>query len=479
VKKITQESLISDLNEPDKSLVSFLSKQLQMKISSESREDIKSPSIRIFKGHVTSLSLKNLKLKNLPEIVGDFPRLFTLDLQDNFISRINLGSPDSFPKLRTLILKDNNLTSFDFSSLKSLHNLSFLDLSNNSLTHVDLSPLSSLQRLEYLILDNNEIRSIDLKPLNTVQTLVDIGLSGNPLRELDITPILTIPTIDILDINDRVTLTAKPIKRDKSFTVTPFLVEHIPRIEWQLETDDLEVAKIYKHYSDIVRNFRHDEFWADFQERRMQFKDQKPESVTFFDFLVTTYLKIKSNYRTPTYNPSCEKRDIRTKTRKKIAQEIDSRYFPLPELYPLLRDYWIPGNEPSMAIELINGSISNGFEIRIFQYWTAYALGLHRVHSVSWMRIQEAPEQIYEVTLGFNDGWIRNGTKYHPDPVPETFPPDVFKSVEAMYTIEKFTTSNPLDLITRGHDWLSHSYSPSFDPRWPESYQTNISRGSL
>jgi hypothetical protein len=37
-----------------------------------------------------------------------------------------------------------------------------------------------------------------------------------------------------------------------------------------------------------------------------------------------------------------------------------------------------------------------------------------------------------------------------------------------MYEIKSFTTSNALDIIARGHEWLKEGYYPKFDPDWPE-----------
>ncbi len=81
----------------------------------------------------------------------------------------------------------------------------------------------------------------------------------------------------------------------------------------------------------------------------------------------------------------------------------------------------------------------------------------------------------YQVRLGFNRGYLRAGKKYHPVPPPEEFPSDVFSTTEVMYQIKSFTTSNALDIITRGHEWLKQGYYPKFDPEWPENIYKGLS----
>lgn len=136
------------------------------------------------RGEVVRLSLANLHLSELPDLIQSFPHLGELWLANNDLTVL----PDwvcSFPLL-------------------------CLDLSNNSLTHLP-GCFGQLHHLRILWLHNNSLAQPDCFPADfwTLPSLANLDLSQNGLSELPKT-VAGLKQLKILDLSNNLLSTLPP-----------------------------------------------------------------------------------------------------------------------------------------------------------------------------------------------------------------------------------------------------------------------------
>lgn len=456
--------------------------------------------------HITELQLLNINLSFLPDSIGHFYNLKKLNLTQNSLQSIDLTPLKQLKHLEILDLKKNQLQSIDLTPLSYCTKFEILDLRQNKLREIDLTPLQDCPNLYNLILESNQLQTIDLSPLlNCTQlrlldlnnnqlrnisleflhqnsALWSLDLTGNPLTTLNITPLLSLPRLELFSIDDHVSLEAFPVHRDYSKKQRWFVSEYLPHVKWIMTKEDTQYESLFGMYQMIEKHFRHDEFWADYRDRHLTHPPQPDDESSFFEYAVQRYMTIKDQQRTKTYDKNAEQHDIRTPWRKEITTQLQNQFVNVIDLASSLKQYWEPGSESRLIVDLVEEAPLEDIppEVIVLHFWLGHEPSqLLRVSTFTWIRISvDEDTRSYQVQLGFNRGFLRAGKKYHPIPPPEEFPADVFTTTEVMYEIKSFTTTNALDIITRGHEWLKQGYYPKFDPEWPENiYEGLSSRG--
>ncbi|MHA2345092.1 MAG: hypothetical protein ACXACP_00095, partial [Candidatus Hodarchaeales archaeon] len=347
-------------------------------------------------------------------------------------------------------------------------NISTLLIDQNQLKYIDLSPLKDCPDLEILSVENNNLEAISLEFLSPSSQLWSLGLSGNPIKSIDITPLIQLRYFSQFSLDPGIKITSEVFHRDYSFKQNWLIYTYLPHIEWKLdekEKQDPAIQSLYESYTGIMKHFRHDEFWADFRDRRLETPIADSPNLQFFDFALHTYLKIKDR---PFTNISEEKKQ---NLREQIHDQTQDKVLPLPDLLPICRHYFEPENEPTLAVELFTADTEPDTEpeLVIFHFWTGRGPSqLTLVQSFSWVKISLLSSQSsYTVVCGFNRGNMQAGQKFHPTPPPDEWPQDLFETTEVSYEIKTFQTVTAQEILTRSHQWLRQSYSPHLDPHKP------------
>jgi hypothetical protein len=128
----------------------------------------------------TEWNFLKMGLTELPEVIGQFPRLRRLNLANNHLTDF----PKSFVQLRELeelVLTRNNFSDYP-EQLFRLRSLKFLDFSENKLTHFS-SDFKELVNLEWLFLPRNFIMELP-EEITGMESLKNLSLAFNSLTEI-------------------------------------------------------------------------------------------------------------------------------------------------------------------------------------------------------------------------------------------------------------------------------------------------------
>lgn len=102
-------------------------------------------------------------------------------------------------------------------------------------------------------------------------------------------------------IDEEVSLHAFPVHRDYANNLHWFISEYLPRVKWIMTKEDAQYESLFATYQNIMKHFHHDEFWADYRERRLAHPPQPANSSYFFEYAVQRYLSIKDRTRGKTF----------------------------------------------------------------------------------------------------------------------------------------------------------------------------------
>lgn len=129
------------------------------------------------------LSLKNLKLRSVPEGVEQYTHLIELDLSENELSKLPVNIGD-LKNLQAIDISSNKFTDlpkeiYQFEQLKNI---------NASYNHLRTIPksLSTLTELQELYLYGNSLTNIDFDVLSKLKKLKVLHLGGNRINIADL-----------------------------------------------------------------------------------------------------------------------------------------------------------------------------------------------------------------------------------------------------------------------------------------------------
>lgn len=108
--------------------------------------------------NILSIDSLLLGLGRLNTALNNFIRL---NLDYNFLSKINTKFPSSMSKLERLLLDSNRIETLSAGLLEELVNLKLLSLKNNSIKQLEPFCFRGLRNLQTLVLDSNPIARID------------------------------------------------------------------------------------------------------------------------------------------------------------------------------------------------------------------------------------------------------------------------------------------------------------------------------
>ncbi|XP_012222326.1 uncharacterized protein [Linepithema humile] len=130
----------------------------------------------------------NLSCNNLPRIKNVLPistmnlsELTCLDLSDNSLSDISVGSFRTLVGLVRLSLRKNAIATVHENAFRGLDRLEFLDLSDNRLADLPDSALTPLYSLQKLDLSGNQLQVLGARWFESLDRLRELDVSRNGL----------------------------------------------------------------------------------------------------------------------------------------------------------------------------------------------------------------------------------------------------------------------------------------------------------
>ncbi|MBD3407692.1 MAG: leucine-rich repeat protein [Candidatus Lokiarchaeota archaeon] len=148
------------------------------------------------------VSLFLRKSDGTPETLHIYSHQIVLNLSGQQIESIDLSGLSSNQRIREIDLSENDLEEINLGSLRYCSSLEKLYLSGNRLKTINLAPLKSVSALRILRLNRNQLRKIDLKPLQNCQNLREIILSSNKIRQIDLAPLIDHGELRLLDLGN-------------------------------------------------------------------------------------------------------------------------------------------------------------------------------------------------------------------------------------------------------------------------------------
>ncbi|XP_032437378.1 toll-like receptor 13 [Xiphophorus hellerii] len=146
-----------------------------------------------------ALDCANRKIEKIPK---DIPTdAVSLNLNNNWMQKINEGDFSGMSKLRTLDLTSNQIAHVDQGSFIDLMFLQTLCMGNNKLNVLTSNMFQGLHNLTVLFLNNNGIQVIHTRAFQFLTSLQTLDLGNNRLRQItDIQPVLQLPQITMLGL---------------------------------------------------------------------------------------------------------------------------------------------------------------------------------------------------------------------------------------------------------------------------------------
>ena len=465
-----------NLNKSEFYALEKLREEIQCDLPRIEEYDFENQGFEVHNRQIVSLQFHNIKLTSIPKSIEHFSSLRNLILENNEISDVDLRLISKNSDLRYIDLENNKIEKIDLSPIQQCNELTTFTLDDNQLQSIDLTPLRSCRKLRFLSLENKRLQTIDLSFIDSQSNLETLVLRENSIRQLDITPLLSLEKLRSVSIDLDTELVASSLNRDYSLDQSWFIRDYLPRVSWILSEEDNKHQSLFDMYNKIIQNFRHEEFWADYRDRRLATPINESPETKFFEFAVDCYVKIKD--RPFSKDPS----EIKEETRQQIKDQFRDQFLPKEELLPVLKDYFEFNNEPVVAVEAYEDGIV------IFHFWMGGSRHITRVHTFSWAKIVvNASSSSYQVQLGFNHGYLRAGEKFHPFSLPEadrppvydaeldplndeydpedddySYPSDVFTTTEVSYDASSFHETDVFPLLSRLHAWLKRGYYPNY-----------------
>lgn len=147
----------------------------------------------------------NLSCNNLPRIrdvlvirAMNLSALACLDLSDNSLSDISVGSFRTLVGLVRLSLRKNAIGTVDEGAFRGLNRLEFLDLSDNRLADLPDSALTPLYSLQKLDLSGNQLQVLGARWFESLDRLRELDVSRNGLARAASGTLQPLPGLSIL-----------------------------------------------------------------------------------------------------------------------------------------------------------------------------------------------------------------------------------------------------------------------------------------
>ncbi|TGZ52418.1 uncharacterized protein [Temnothorax longispinosus] len=147
----------------------------------------------------------NLSCNNLPRVrdvlvirAMNLSELACLDLSDNSLSNISVGSFRTLVGLVRLSLRKNVIGTVDEGAFRGLDRLEFLDLSDNRLADLPDSALTPLYSLQKLDLSGNQLQVLGARWFESLDRLRELDVSRNGLARAASGTLQPLPGLSIL-----------------------------------------------------------------------------------------------------------------------------------------------------------------------------------------------------------------------------------------------------------------------------------------
>lgn len=147
----------------------------------------------------------NLSCNNLPRVRNvliihamNLSELACLDLSDNSLSDISVGSFRTLIGLVRLSLRKNAIDTVDEGAFRGLDRLEFLDLSDNRLADLPDSALTPLYSLQKLDLSGNQLQVLGARWFESLDRLRELDVSRNGLARAASGTLQPLPGLSIL-----------------------------------------------------------------------------------------------------------------------------------------------------------------------------------------------------------------------------------------------------------------------------------------
>lgn len=233
-------------------------------------EQFKRSGERSFDGlqNLKVLSLKkNLFTGISKETLKPVPNLLTLDLSNNSLSLIELGTFDDLTNLTELHLDGNDLTGFAEKLFDSLVQLRTLTVSGNRLFVIAPATFDKLINLEVLSLSDNKLPGIDKELFVNFERLKVLDLSKNLLVKFDVELFNSFANIEDLNVADNrvsaiVPQTFAAMTKLKSLTLSENRIKRLntdinfPSTLEKLYIDWCSIEEIERNFFENLSNLR-------------------------------------------------------------------------------------------------------------------------------------------------------------------------------------------------------------------------------
>jgi ABC-type transporter Mla MlaB component len=130
-------------------------------------------------------SVVNCSLMSLSDnIFRTLPKLKTLRLSNNRISKIDSGTLDNLANVIEIFMDHNEIKLLDENIFKNLSELKNISLSNNKLETIPAPLFKNNPNLEWIWLQNNKLKQINFETFDSIIKLLYIDLRGNDCVDL-------------------------------------------------------------------------------------------------------------------------------------------------------------------------------------------------------------------------------------------------------------------------------------------------------
>ncbi|XP_023222761.1 protein artichoke-like isoform X1 [Centruroides sculpturatus] len=187
-------NLITEI--PDGTFQNFINLRV-LNLRGNNLPQLSSDKLRISSSTLEHLDLGNNDISRVTRL--DFPRMVSLNLDNNKLSTLSPDSFDQMTNLKHLNLSRNRLERLFPDSFIKIHGLLNLDLSHNLLTYI---PSQAFLNLTVFRLNNNRLKELRESYFKNMHSLKFLYLGYNGLTEIEKATFDTLPALKYLDLSN-------------------------------------------------------------------------------------------------------------------------------------------------------------------------------------------------------------------------------------------------------------------------------------